>query len=142
VAEDRKDKPGSVWVLETQTKGTGANMVPLDRVLRKPGSDAVPGFVLPELKAPAPEGPRAPRQFKVEDVVTRQVLADGVDARATVALLEGVSSIVDVTIWVWQPETERWRMLLLEEARSLWEYRGRLADPVAAGSATAGIAAE
>jgi len=55
-------------------------------------------------------------------------LADDADARATVRLLEGVRSIVDVTIWVWQPETERWRMLSLEEARALWEYRGRLAD--------------
>jgi hypothetical protein len=36
------------WVLETQTKGTGANMVPLENVVRKPGSDSVPGFVLPK----------------------------------------------------------------------------------------------
>jgi hypothetical protein len=122
---------GKVWILDTETKGTGANMVPLDRVLRKSGSDAVPGFVLPKLKPPAPaqEAPRAPRQFKVVDVMTRQVLAEGADARHTIQLLEQVRSLVDVTIWVWQPETERWRMLSLEEARSLWDYRGRLATP-------------
>ena len=122
---------GKVWILDTETKGTGANMVPLDRVRRKPGSDAVEGFHLPALKppAPAPEGPRAPRHFKVVDVLTREVLADGTDARATVEVLEGVRSIVDVTIWVWHPEEERWRMLSLEQARALWDYRGRLTDP-------------
>jgi hypothetical protein len=120
-----------VWILDTETKGTGANMVPLDRVLRKPGSDAVEGFRLPALKPPepAPEAPPAPRRFKVVSVLTREVLAEGADVRATVELLEGVRSIVDVTIWVWQPETQRWRMLSLEEARALWDYRGRLAEP-------------
>ena len=93
-----------VWVLDTETKGTGANMVPLDRILHK-GSNSVPGFVLPELKPPEskPPEPRAPRQFKVVDVVTREVLAEGAEARATVKVLEGVRSIVDVTIWMWLP---------------------------------------
>ena len=73
---------GKVWVLDTETKGTGANMVPLDRVLRK-GTSSVPGFALPELKPPAPKPvePRAPRRFRVVDVVTREVLADDADAR-------------------------------------------------------------
>jgi hypothetical protein len=121
---------GKVWILDTETKGTGANMVPLDRVVKKAGSDTVEGFRLPPLKppAPAPDGPRAPRRFKVVDVVTREVLGDGTDARATVQLLEQVRSIVDVTIWVWQEDRERWRMLSLEESRALWDYRGRLAD--------------
>jgi hypothetical protein len=120
-----------VWVLDTETKGTGANMVPLERVLHKPGSNSVSGFVLPELKPPAPPSPepRAPRQFKVVDVLTRQVLAEGAEARATIGVLEDIRSIVDVTIWVWQPAAERWRMLSLEEARALWDYRGRLGVP-------------
>jgi hypothetical protein len=122
---------GKVWILDTETKGTGANMVPLDSVLEKPGSGAVEGFRLPALKppAPAPEQPRAPRRFKVVEVVTREVLADGTDARTTVERLERVRSIVDVTIWVWEPDEERWRMLSLDEARALWDYRGRLAGP-------------
>ena len=128
---------GKVWVLDTETKGTGANMVPLDRVLQK-RSGAVPGFVLPELKAPVerPAQARAPRQFKVIDVLTREVLADRTDARGTISVLQGVRSIVDVTIWVWESEGERWRMLSLEEARILWEYRGRVGngDAAAAGS--------
>ena len=103
-------------------------MVPLERVQHK-GSNAVPGFVFPKLKLPEPDSPqpKVPRRFKVVDVVTREVLAEDADARATVAVLEDVRSIVDVTIWVWQPEQERWRLLSLEDARALWEYRGRLA---------------
>lgn len=116
--------------METQTKGTGANMVPLERVLRQPGSDAVPGFVLPDLKPPPvePPEPRGPRMFKVIDVMTRQVLAEGVDARATVTALEGLRSMVDVTIMVWEPDTDKWRMLTLGETKALWEYRGRISD--------------
>jgi hypothetical protein len=127
---DYPEYVAKIWILDTETKGTGANMVPLDRVLRKPGSGAVEGFRLPALKPPppTPAAPRAPRRFKVVDVVTREVLADGTDARATVELLEQVRSIVDVTIWVWHPDDERWRMLTLEEARALWAYRGRLGD--------------
>jgi hypothetical protein len=135
---------GKVWILDTETKGTGANMVPLDRALRKPGSGAVEGFVLPPLKPPAPASaePRAPREFKVVDVLTREVLSEGAGARDTIQLLEQVRSIVDVTIWVWQPETERWRMLSLEEARALWDYRGRLDDIDGPDGATAAAADE
>ncbi|MBV8221223.1 MAG: hypothetical protein JO325_22385 [Solirubrobacterales bacterium] len=63
--------------------------------------------------------------------MTREILAEGADTRTTVRLLEDVRSIVDVTIWVWQPETERWRMLTFDEARSLWDYRGRMDDAAA-----------
>lgn len=119
-----------VWILDTETKGTGANMVPLDRVLRRPGSDSEPGFSFPKLKPPPPAEakPRAPKRFKVIDVQTREVLAEDADTRTTIAVLEGVRSIVDVTVWVWQPDTERWRMLSLKDTRALWEYRGRLTE--------------
>ena len=124
---------GKVWVLDTETKGTGANMVPLDRVLKRPPEEVEPVRVLRQPKPPAakPPEPRSPRKFKVVDVMTREVLADGADTRTTVKLLEDVRSIVDVTIWVWQPETERWRMLTFDEARSLWDYRGRMDDATA-----------
>jgi hypothetical protein len=119
---------GKVWVLDTETKGTGANMVPLDSVLRK-GSDTVPGFHFPKLKPPEPSAePQAPRRFKVVDVQTREVLAEDADARTTIGVLEPVRSIVDVSVSVWQPERERWRMLSMDELRALWAYRGELAD--------------
>jgi hypothetical protein len=127
---------GTVWVLDTETKGTGANMVPLERVLKRPGSEPEPVRVLRQPKPPAakPREPRSPRKFRVVDVMTREILADGADTRGTVKLLEDVRSIVDVTIWVWQPADERWRMLSFEEARSLWDYRGRLDDVQASAS--------
>jgi hypothetical protein len=125
---------GKVWVLDTETKGTGANMVPLERVLSKPGANAVPGFVFPQLKPPSPTAPapKAPRRFKVVDVLTREVLADDVGARAAIGALEPVRSIVDVNVSVWEPEHDRWRLLTLDELRALWAYRGTLADPATA----------
>jgi hypothetical protein len=114
------------WVLDTQTKGTGATMVPLESVLKK-GSDTVEGFRLPERKAPS-EGPPSPQpyKFKVVDVLSRQVLAEDVDARGAVAALSGVRSVVDVNIYVWDGEGERWRMLSFAQRRALWEHRDRL----------------
>src|ERR1700758_1661679 len=115
------------WVLKTATKGTGAEMVPLESILRK-GSDTVPDFVLPELRQPGPEEDEArqPHLFRVVDVMTREVLAQDVDARAAVTVLEDVPSVVDVTVYVWEPKAERWRLLTFGETKALWEYRGRL----------------
>ncbi len=108
-------------------------MVPLDRVLRQRGADAVAEFVLPELKPPAPAPIQAPKplEFKVVDVMTRQVLAEHANTRATVQALAEVHSIVDVTIYVWERERERWRRLTFSEARALWNYRGQGDSPVA-----------
>ena len=33
---------GRVWVLDTETKGTGAEMVPLDKVQKKPARSGEP----------------------------------------------------------------------------------------------------
>jgi hypothetical protein len=114
------------WVLDTQTKGTGATMVPLESVLKK-GSDTVPGFRLPDRKAPseAPEAPQ-PHKFKVVDVLSRQVLAEDVDARGAAAALSGVRSVVDVNVYVWDAGQERWRMLNFAQRRTLWEHRDSL----------------
>lgn len=119
------------WILKTETKGTGAEMVPLESVLRK-GSDAVPDFVLPELRKPAPKEDerRQPHLFKVVDVMTREVLAEDADARATVEVLEDIPSIVDVILYVWDAKAERWRMLTFGQTKALWEYRGHLHEPV------------
>ena len=111
------------WILDTQTKGTGATMVPLESVLRKPGSDRVPGFKIAPLKEPADEAGRPPLVFKVTDVVTREVLAEGVDPRAAADALADVRSIVDVAVSAWDSEAERWRLLSLEETRLLWRHR-------------------
>jgi hypothetical protein len=128
-------KKASTWVLDTQTKGTGATMVPLERVLKKPGP-AVPRFSLPELRELEPEQPhpRHPLVFKVVDVMSRQVVSDGVDARGAVAALERMRSIVDVSVYVWEPDTERWRLLTLAETRALWDHRTNGTNGQADGS--------
>lgn len=113
-----------MWVLDTFTKGTGANIVPLERVL-KHGSERVPGFALPA-RVPAqdaPAEPRAPYRFRIVDVMTRQVLADDADARHALQTLERARSIVDVTVYVWEPEAERWRRLTFGETKALWDRR-------------------
>ena len=119
-------------MLETQTKGTGANVVPLDKVLRKPGaSDSVPGFAFrkPERSDPQPPSPRVPHRFKLTDVMTRQVLVEDVDVRGAIEALEGLRSIVDVIVHVWEPAPGRWRMLSLGETQALWDWRGNLQQP-------------
>jgi hypothetical protein len=46
------------WVLDTETKGTGANVVPLERVQRRPEPPDAPPK---RPKRPAPTGRRTPR---------------------------------------------------------------------------------
>jgi hypothetical protein len=59
----------------------------------------------------------------VIDVMTRQVLAENADTRATMDLLERIPGMVDVRIYTWQPRSERWRLLTLAEQRTMWELR-------------------
>ena len=119
-----------IWVLDTETKGTGATMVPLEQVLKKPAPADERILPIPRRKdadeVPEPEAPtpREPHRFRVVDVMTRQVLADDVDARATVAVLEDIRSVVDVLIDVWEPDTGDWRRLTLGEQKALWGFRG------------------
>jgi hypothetical protein len=112
-----------VWVLDTETKGTGAEMVPLERVQgRSPRRGARP------VRAPRPRAPRAsepaprgPRRFRVVDVMSGRMLAEDADARATLDLLKGVRSVVDVRIYVWDSEADDWRPLTLAQQKSLFE---------------------
>jgi hypothetical protein len=117
---------GKVWVLQTETKGTGANMVPLERTTRR-ASAAEPVFVpreAPPRPEPEPE-PRMPRKFKVVDVMTRETLVDAGSARDAVEVLKDARSLVDVDVYVWQPVHERWRMLTSPERHAMWELAGR-----------------
>ena len=113
------------WVLDTETKGTGAQMVPLDKVVAKPEPSATPLFV-PRKHRPKPPpepAPRSPRRFKVVDLLSRAVLAEDADARTTLDLLGGIRSSVDVNVSVWEPSTQAWRLLTLGEKQMLWERR-------------------
>jgi hypothetical protein len=114
-----------VWVLDTETKGTGAEVRPLEKVQEGSGRSSAPVIVRPKAEAEAPEplGPRTPRRFKVVDAMTRQVLAEDVDARATAAVLKGIRSVVDVAIYVLDEETSTWRRLSHGEKSVVWNAR-------------------
>ena len=115
---------GRVWVLDTETKGTGAEMVPLDTLVKKPAARSEPRLAAPKRKAREVKAePRAPRRFRIVDITTRAVLADDVGAREALSTLAGVRSTVDVEVFVWEPKRERWRLLTLAEQRTLWERR-------------------
>jgi hypothetical protein len=116
------------WILDTETKGTGAQVVPLEKVLKK--AEPKPGPVYaprrpPAKPAPEEPAPKAPHRFRVVDVMTEQVLAEDAGTRTTVDLLKDVRSVVDVRISVWDPEGERWRLLTLAEQQALWALRDR-----------------
>ena len=116
---------GRVWVLDTETKGTGAEMVPLERVheqsARRGRHPVRAGRPAPPPSAPP--APRQPHRFRVVDVMSERVLAEDAGTRATLDLLDGVRSVVDVRVYVWEPEAEDWRALTFGEQKRLWELR-------------------
>ena len=113
-----------VWVLETHTKGTGANMVPLERG-RDGAADGEPQFAVPRprQRGGEPPAPRALPRFRVVDVMTERVLADDASTREAVAALGDVRSVVDVKVSVWNEAGGRWRLLTQREQKALWEHR-------------------
>lgn len=116
------------WVLDTETKGTGAHISPLEEQAQ-PSKERDLELVSFERPERSPEEPvpitASPLRFKVVDVRSAQVLAEDLDARRTIELLEGMSSVVDARIYVWTPSTGRWRLLSLDEQKALWRFRGR-----------------
>ena len=113
------------WILDTETKGTGAHVVPLaEHESREP--HAPQRIWVPPKRSPRePEAPkpRPPRRFRVIDVVTRAVLLDGGSVAETLALLGGVEHMNDVNLYVWEPDDERWRLLSMAEQRVVWDRR-------------------
>jgi hypothetical protein len=119
---------GRVWVLDLDANGTGAEMLPLDKVEEaKRASDAKPKFVAPKRRERPPEepAPPAPRRFRVTDVMSGEVLAEDASLRETVDVLKDVRSSVDVRVYVLTAAGDDWRLLTLPEQRSLWALRDR-----------------
>ena len=116
------------WVLDTETKGTGAHIAPLTK--RERSGDGERELALVDLERPGRQtplqAPPEPLRFKVVDVMSSGVLAEGVGARGAVEVLEGMRSVIDARISVWAPERNRWRLLAMDEAKALWSFRGRL----------------
>ena len=117
------------WVLETETKGTGARVVPYEQTLAPARRER--DLELVELGGPGPKpataAPPAPTVFKVVDVMSANVLAEEVPLRETIEALEGVRSMLDVLVFARAGDEERWRLVTLDERRALWGFRGRLA---------------
>jgi hypothetical protein len=116
-----------IWRLDTETKGTGAHVVPLEKAPERAAGDEQLATVTLErpprpVEQPAPLGPLT---FKVLDIRSGEVLAEGTDTRETIDLLTGVRSVLDVRIYVWRQRAGRWRLLTLEEQRALWRFRER-----------------
>jgi hypothetical protein len=126
-------KKRNVWVLDTETKGTGAEMVPLERLEKerkrqKGDRERIRVIVRDDSDAgnePAtePKAPRVARRFKIVNVLSRQVLADDVGVAETLQALRSVRSVVDVNVYVWEPNEEDWRPLTMSERRTLWDFR-------------------
>jgi hypothetical protein len=125
---------GKIWILDTDTKGTGAEMVPLERALERKRSAATGEriSVLRRRTAPPaeetakPDEPpksRPPLRFKVVNAITGQAVGEGVGLREAVDLLEGARSLVDVRIYLWEPGPAEWRPLTLGEQRAMWRLR-------------------
>jgi hypothetical protein len=97
-------------------------MVPLESVEQR-SSATKPVFVPrePLRRAETESKHTAPRRFKVVDVMTRQPLIDGAGTRETVEALRDVRSFVDVNVYVWLEDQERWRLLSLGEQRAIWD---------------------
>jgi hypothetical protein len=116
------------WILDSETKGTGAHMKPLEDALAKPRGERDLSLVeFQRAPGPAPEpAPPEPLRFKVVDVLSARVLGEDIDARAAIGLLEDMRSVLDSRIFVRVPETGRWRLLSLDEQKAMWRFRGQL----------------
>lgn len=115
-----------LWVLDTETKGTGAHVVPYEKTLhpaRRERELALVDLGGPARTAAEPDTP-APLLLKVVNIMSSQVLAEGVSAREAIRVLEGMRSVLDARIFQWVAETGRWRLLTLDESKALWAFRG------------------
>ncbi len=117
------------WVLDTETKGTGAHIAPLKDAANQRGSGEELNLVrftppAPAAQPPEEPEPRRPRRFKLIDVMGNRVLAEDVVAAEAIAALEQMRSVLDVRIYVWEEEPqERWRLMTLAETKALWGFR-------------------
>jgi hypothetical protein len=125
---------GKVWILDTDTKGTGARMVPLERALERKRSAATGERISVLRRRPAPPDEetaqpdqppksRPPLRFKVVNAITGQAVGEGIGLREAVDLLDGIRSLVDVRIYLWEPGPAEWRPLTLGEQRAMWRLR-------------------
>ena len=126
---------GKIWILDTETKGTGAEMVPLERALERRRSaprekpSEAPLRRPARMPQPRPDPrkerpPREPSRFKIVSALSGQVLAEDVTAVEAVTALAGLRSLVDARVYVHEPGG--WRPLTMREQKLLREFRDRV----------------
>ena len=119
-----------IWVLDTETKGTGAEMVPLEKALE--GKRSAPereriSVIKRKAKGSEQETteperdaePRGPRRFRVVHAISGRLLAADAGAREVAELLDGMRSVADARVDVWEAEQDAWRPLTLREQKLL-----------------------
>jgi hypothetical protein len=115
------------WVLDTETKGTGAHVVPLESAEGKAAEDrrlSTVTFKRSPARTATPAEPAPQTQsFKVVDVLSGRVLAQDVGARDAVSALAQLRSVLDARVSVWSEQTGRWKLLSLNEQKALWRFR-------------------
>ncbi len=117
------------WVLDTETKGTGAHIAPLERSARGAPSK----LELVQLHPPTAHAPEStpattrphPKRFKVLDVLSGRTLAEDVPAREAVLALQPLRKAIDALVYVREEDGVRWRLLTLGETSALWALRDR-----------------
>ena len=57
--------------------------------------------------------------------MTERVLSEGADLRATLDLLAGKRSVVDVRVYLWDDAADDWRRLSIGEHKTLWRLSRR-----------------
>jgi hypothetical protein len=114
------------WILDTETKGTGAHVKPLEPARATPDDERDLALVtLERPPRPAPEEPQTePLRLKVVDVLGARTLGEDVDVREAVRLLEGVRSALDVRVFVRAGADAKWRLIGRDELKTLWGFRG------------------
>jgi hypothetical protein len=122
------------WVLDTETKGTGAHIAPLPRGAGGAPSKLELVHLYPRAARGASSGAadaqpaQRTKRFKVLDVLSGRVLAEDVGAREAIGALRSLRKAVDALVYVREEEDGgRWRLLTLGETGSLWTLRER--DP-------------
>jgi hypothetical protein len=111
------------WVLDTETKGTGAHMEPLRSHAQRAEPELNVTRFRPPESPPAPKPAPVERRFRVFDVLGGRTVAEEVPIAAALRVLAGMRSPLDARVYVREAPGGRWRMLSIAETRALWGFR-------------------
>jgi hypothetical protein len=120
------------WVLDTETKGTGAHIAPLKREDGEKSRE----LNLVRFHPPAAAGSSASSdakrsvsaqamRFKVVDILAARVLVEDVTLRAALRALGSSRKAIDARVYARRAKGGRWHLLSLADTRRLWSLRER-----------------